>query len=96
MSKEQYQKFLDAEEKQKQKTEIINSNIQKNLNNRLDKCYIRFLTAEDFDTKAGEHYDEQISIVLRDSTLELWKGDVRIFLTGETGDTSIQLLVQNL
>lgn len=96
MSRKQYEKFLEAEEQNKRKTEIVNSNIQKNLNSRMDKCYIRFLTAEDFDAQSGQHYDEQISIVLRDSTLELWKGDVRIFLTGDTGDTSIQLLVQNL
>lgn len=95
MSKEQYRKFLDAEEEKQQNVENVNRNSQKSLNDRLAGCYIRFLTAEEFDAKAGEHYAEQISLVLRDDAIELWKGDIRIYL-GPAGDESIQLIVQNL
>lgn len=95
MGKEQYQRFLDAEAEKRKNVENINRNSQKSLNDRLDGCYIRFLTAEEFDAKVGEHYDEQISLVLRDDSIELWKGDIRIYLVA-TGDESIQLIVQTL
>lgn len=95
MGKEQYQRFLDAEAEKRKNVENIDRNSQKSLNDRLDGCYIRFLTAEEFDAKAGEHYDEQISLVLRDDSIELWKGDIRIHL-GATGDKSVQLIVQTL
>lgn len=96
MTPKQYGKILEESNIVSKKREELDKKTQMHLNSWTDGCYIRFLTAEEFDAKAGEHYDEQISIVLRDSVLELWKGDVRIHLTGEVGDTSLQLLVENL
>lgn len=52
---------------------------QKNLNKRLDKLYFKNLTGSEFDTTIP-HNTRQISIVTRDSGVELYKGDIRIFL----------------
>lgn len=96
MTNSPYDKIVNGYKDVKDKLENLDRNTQMHLNRWTDGCYIRFLTAEEFDADAGNHYDEQISLVLRDSVIELWKGDVRIHLTGETGDTSLQLLVTNL
>lgn len=95
MTPKQHAKLLAKEMENRVVTDIVDANEQKTLNSRLDKLYFRFLTAEEFDEKAGEHYDEQISLVLRGGAIELWKGDVRIFLGG--GDfINFQLIVQTL
>ena len=96
MTDSPYDKIVNGYKEVKGKLENLDRNTQMHLNSWTDGCYIRFLTADEFDADAGNHYDEQISIVLRDSVLELWKGDVRIHLTGKPGDTSLQLLVANL
>jgi hypothetical protein len=96
MTPKQYGKILKKSMDVKEKIEELDKNTHMHLKQLTDGCYIRFLTAEEFDAHTGEHYDEQISLVLRDSNIELWKGDVRIHLTGETGDTSLQLLVDTL
>ena len=70
-----------------QKIEQAASNIQRNLNKRLDGLYFRVVDGNDFDTELEEGiYDEQISFVIRDEdTIELWKGSTKV--SGSGGGT---------
>lgn len=74
----------------------IASVAQKDLNSRLDGCYVRYVEASIFDGDAGKHDTKQISIVSRNGELEIWKGDIRIFLEGSGGEQFILLLVDSL
>lgn len=77
--------LLDRLKDDAQKIEQAASNMQKNLNKRLDGLYFRVVDGNDFDTEqAGDgHYDEQITFVIRDEdTIELWKGDVQVSSSG--------------
>lgn len=54
---------------------------QKNLNSRLNGCWLRFMTATEFEADEY-HPPKQITIVDRNGDLELWKGDIKILPSG--------------
>lgn len=74
----------------------IASVAQKDINSRLDGCYVRYVEASIFDGDAGKHDTKQISIVNRDGELEIWKGDIRIFLRPEASDDFVILIVNSI
>ena len=67
-------------------TESIHSQIQKNINHRLNGLKFRDLTQEEFDEDAGHHPDSQISFVQVDeNTIDMYKGDTKIGSSGSGG-----------
>jgi hypothetical protein len=67
---------------------------QKSLNERLDKLRFDSVDGLDFDAKFGNHSAKCISVVNRTSEVNLYKGDIRIFLT--SGNKYNILLVDTL
>lgn len=86
---------MEQYEREKRISDVA-SNSQKNINSRLDGCYIRYLDAATFEEDAGKHDDKQISIVRRGDEIEIWKGDIRIFLKPTVSDKFVILIVNSI
>lgn len=86
---------MEQYEREKRISDVA-SNSQKNINSRLDGCYIRYLDAAIFEEDAGKHDDKQISIVRRGDEIEIWKGDIRIFLKPTVSDKFVILIVNSI
>lgn len=82
-------------EKQNDKQNIKDQKqVQKNLNERLDKLYFDDVDGTDFDREFGQHNSKCISLVNRTTEINLYKGDIRIPLTSD--DKYYILLVDTL
>ena len=90
----QYENELKREQEAKNRESLneAGNNCQKDLNSRLDNCYIRYLTASDFESSAP-HDSKQVSFVSRDNAIEIWKGDIRIMLNGGAEADAFMLLL---
>lgn len=92
----QYEQQLEEERRLKESANAVAENCQKDLNSRLDNCYIRYMTAADFESSVP-HDAKQVTFVSRDGAIEVWKGDIRIILDGgEVANNFILLLAATL
>lgn len=72
--------------------EKASSNCQKSLNQRLDSCYIRYMTTAEFQESAP-HNAKQVTFVNNEGAIEIWKGDIRIMLDGGAAASDFILLI---